>query len=68
MSSNIDLLNDWFNDTIISYGNDKQLLIKKYDYFIEKWNYYLHDLDYKEQKVYMRIKKKIDKKVKLQLK
>ena len=48
MSSNIDLLIDWFNDTIISYGNDKQLLIKKYDYFIEKWNYYLHDLDYKE--------------------
>lgn len=35
MSSNIDLLIDWFNDTIISYGNDKQLLIKKYDYFIE---------------------------------
>ena len=34
MSSNIDLLIDWFNDTIISYGNDKQLLIKKYDYFI----------------------------------
>ena len=28
MSSNIDLLIDWFNDTIISYGNDKQLLIK----------------------------------------
>lgn len=68
MSSSIDFLIDWFNDVIISYENDKNLLSEKYDYFIKKWSYYLQELDPKEQRVYNRTKKNIDKRLKMKLK
>lgn len=68
MSSSINFLIDWFNDVIISYENDKKILSEKYDYFIKKWNYYIQELDPKEQKAYSRIKKNIDKRLKMKLK